>query len=29
MSPDFKIKYGTDLAVDYLNDLITLFKDKK
>lgn len=29
ISPDFKIKYGTDLAVDYLNDLITLFKDKK
>ena len=29
MSPDFQIKYGTDLAVDYLNDLITLFKDKK
>ena len=29
MSPDFKIKYGTDLAVDYLDDLITLFKDKK
>jgi hypothetical protein len=28
-SPDFQIKYGTDLAVDYLNDLITLFKDKK
>ena len=29
ISPDFKIKYGTDLAVDYLDDLITLFKDKK
>jgi hypothetical protein len=28
-SPDFKIKYGTDLAVDYLNDLITLFKEQK
>jgi len=28
-NPDFKIKYGTDLAVDYLDDLITLFKDKK
>jgi len=28
-SPNFQIKYGTDLAVDYLNDLITLFKDKQ
>lgn len=28
-NPEFKIKYGTDLAVDYLDDLITLFKDKK
>ena len=28
-NPDFKIKYGTDLAVDYLDDLITLFKEKK
>jgi hypothetical protein len=28
-SPDFQIKYGTDLAVDYLDDLITLFRDKK
>ena len=28
-SPDFQVKYGTDLAVDYLDDLITLFKDKK
>lgn len=28
-NPDFKIKYGTDLAADYLDDLITLFKEKK
>jgi hypothetical protein len=28
-NPDFKIKYSTDLAVDYLDDLITLFKEKK
>jgi hypothetical protein len=28
-SPDFQIKYGTDLASDYLDDLITLFKDKQ
>lgn len=28
-SPDFQVKYGTDLAVDYLDDLITLFRDKK
>ena len=28
-SPNFQIKYGTDLAVDYLDDLITLFKDKQ
>jgi len=28
-SPDFKVQYGTDLAVDYLDDLITLFRDKK
>ena len=28
-STDFQVKYGTDLAVDYLDDLITLFKDKK
>ena len=27
--PSFKIRYGTDLAVDYLDDLITLFKEKK
>jgi hypothetical protein len=28
-SPEFQIKYGTDLAVDYLDDLITLFKNKQ
>lgn len=28
-SPEFKIKFGTDLAVDYLDDIITLFKEKK
>jgi hypothetical protein len=28
-SPNFQIKYGTDLASDYLDDLITLFKDKQ
>ena len=28
-SPNFQVKYGTDLAVDYLDDLITLFKEKK
>jgi len=28
-SPDFKIQYGTDLAVDYLDDIIKLFKEKK
>lgn len=28
-SPNFKIKYGTDLAVDYLDNILTLFKDKK
>ena len=28
-NPDFKIQYGTDLAVDYLDDIITLFRDKK
>lgn len=27
-NPNFDIKYGTDLASDYLDDLITLFKDK-
>ena len=26
--PSFTIKYGTDLATDYLDDLITLFKQK-
>ena len=25
--PDFKVVYGTDLAVDYLDDLIEMFKD--
>jgi len=29
MSPDFKVQYGTDLAVDYLDDIIKLFRDKK
>ena len=28
-SPDFNIQYGTDLAVDYLDKMITLFRDKK
>jgi hypothetical protein len=28
-SPNFQIKYGTDLDISYLDDLITLFKDKK
>lgn len=27
-SPDFKIQYGTDLAVDYLEDIIKLFNKK-
>lgn len=27
--PSFDIKYGSDLAVDYINDIITLFQDKK
>jgi hypothetical protein len=27
--PSFTIRYGTDLAIDYLDDLITLFKEKK
>lgn len=27
-SPDFKIQYGTDLAVDYLDDIIKLFNKK-
>jgi hypothetical protein len=29
MSPDFRVQYGTDLAVDYLDDIIKLFRDKK
>jgi hypothetical protein len=28
-SPDFQIKYSTNIAISYLDDLITLFKDKK
>ena len=28
MSPDFKVQYGTDLAVDYLDDIIKLFRKK-
>ena len=28
-SPDFDVQYGTDLAVDYLDKMITLFRDKK
>jgi hypothetical protein len=28
-NPDFKIKYGTDLIADYLDDIITLVKEKK
>lgn len=28
-NPDFKVLYSTDLAVDYLDDLIQMFKDKK
>ena len=28
-SPDFKIQYGTDLAVDYLDDIIKLFQKQK
>jgi hypothetical protein len=28
-SPDFQVKYSTDLAIDYLDDLITLFKEKQ
>jgi hypothetical protein len=27
-SPDFKVQYGTDLAVDYLDDIIKLFNKK-
>lgn len=26
-TPDYSVVYGTDLAIDYLEDLITLFKD--
>ena len=26
-NPDFKVIYGTDLAVDYIDDLIEMFKD--
>jgi hypothetical protein len=26
--PDFSVVYGTDLAVDYIDDLIEMFKDK-
>jgi hypothetical protein len=28
-NPNFEVKFGTDLASDYLDDLITLFKDKQ
>lgn len=28
-SPDFKVQYSTDLAVDYLDDIIKLFKEKE
>lgn len=28
-SPDFKVQYGTDLAADYLDDIIKLFRNKK
>jgi hypothetical protein len=28
-SPDFKVQYGTDLAADYLDDIIKLFREKK
>lgn len=28
-SPDFNIQYGTDLAADYLDKMITLFREKK
>ena len=27
--PSFTIRYGTDLAIDYLDDLITLFKEQQ
>jgi hypothetical protein len=26
-NPSFNVLYGTDLAVDYLDDLIEMFKD--
>ncbi len=29
MSPDFRVQYGTDIASDYLDDIIKLFRDKK
>jgi hypothetical protein len=29
ISPDFKVQYGTDVALDYLNDLIQLFTKNK
>jgi len=28
-NPDFKVLYSTDLAVDYLDDMIQMFKEKK
>ncbi len=28
ISPDFKVQYGTDIALDYLDDLIKLFIKK-
>jgi hypothetical protein len=28
-SPDFQVKYNTNLAINYLDDLITLFKEKQ
>ena len=27
-NPDFSVVYGTDLATDYLDDLIQMFKNK-
>lgn len=29
ISPDFKVQYGTDVALDYLDDLIQLFTKNK
>jgi hypothetical protein len=29
MSPDFRVQYSTDIAIDYLDDIIKLFRDKK